>query len=267
MPGGTSQEPSWGSGPYCQSEMSIQPTKIRTSLVKIQKHRVKFYLDASEQFTTNSLVHEKWVEIANDLEAQGAGLKSLPRSLWLLVGNEDGTSLLATMEQAIKAAAVKTDGEVSLRQYITSTLNLEEPVVLGIYAPLVRILRANWTDRALDFYVMARSHLTRLVRLVKPFCGDPTLIHRATSLVERFEQEVQQPQIVIKPKAAHKARKSVTGRSSKPAGKKKQAGARAKAKKKPAAESRRVLAARRRPSKRVKPVVRDMKMGRRSARR
>ena len=103
-------------------------------------------------------------------------------------------------------------------------LDIEEPMILKVYAPLIRRLRAEWTERALDFYVMVKAHIARLARVVQAYSGDPALSQRCAILFHDFEKEVQEPAAIeIIPKksarkraiAARQVRKTVATRSPK----------------------------------------------------
>lgn len=188
-------------------------TKLKASLLKLQKKQARTYFDISERFRENSLVCEKWRAIGTGLERQAEVLKALPLSFWKGLDGREARSLLKAVEAARDSARAGILEQDSLRQCFINRLDFEEPVILGIYAPILRNLKANWTDRALDWYVLVRSHLTRLIQLIEPFCGDPALAHRCALLVERFDQALQQPPVQAEAKqgrarALRKTRKS-----------------------------------------------------------
>jgi len=81
----------------------------------------------------------------------------------------------------------------SLNASFECILAFEEPLVIGLYVPLIRHLRSEWSVRAVDFYVMVRAHLAKLGRLIQPFSGNPQLVQRVTDLLGRFELEVHAP--------------------------------------------------------------------------
>lgn len=182
----------------------------------MQQERVNFYLKAAERFTSNPLIRDKWLAIAGGLDAQGGVLRDLSPSFWKFLEEGEAASILEAAKQAVAAKGPASSGQVTLHQYFTRALELEEPTVTQVYAPIVRDLRANWTSRAMDLYVMVRSHLTQLTRLIEPFCGDPSLCRRCTSLADRFEQEIQRPKVIEneKPKGA----RAKTGKAAKQAG-------------------------------------------------
>ena len=174
--------------------------RIRTALVRLQQDRVSFYLKAAERFTSNSLIHDKWLAIAGGLDAQGAVLRNLSPSFWKFLDEGEAASILEATRQVATGKWPTDSGQVTLHEYFTRALELEEPTVTQVYAPIVRDLRANWTARAMGLYVMVRSHLTQLTRLIEPFCGDPSLCRRCSSLADRFDQEIQRPKVVEKVK-------------------------------------------------------------------
>lgn len=168
-------------------------TKLKALLLKLHKKQARLYLDISERFRENSLVCEKWRAIGTGLERQAEVLKALPLSFWKALDRREARSLLKAVEAALdsdRAGILKQD---PLQQCFIKCLDFEEPVILEIYAPVLRNLKAHWTDQALDWYVLVRSHLTRLIQLIEPFCGEPGLARRCALLFERFEQALQQP--------------------------------------------------------------------------
>jgi hypothetical protein len=234
--------------------------KIRTALVRLQQDRVNFYLKAAERFTSNPLIHDKWLSIAGGLDAQGGILKNLSPSFWKFLDEGEAASILEAARQAIGEKGVADSGQVTLREYFTRALELEEPTVTRVYAPIVRDLRVNWTARAMDLYVMVRSHLTQLTRLIEPFCGDPSLCRRCASLADRFEQEIQRPKVVEREMPGSKK-----ARSGKPA-KQARAAARTRRPAKPARASGARGSRPQRLVKHAKPLVRKMKIARSGAR-
>lgn len=219
----------------------------------------------SDQFGGNPLIHEKWLAIGNELEKQLAGIKNLPPSFWKMLDVSEAKPLLETVTSALDLNLGVASGEVALRQHFTHTMEIEEPIILRVYAPIVRMLRANWTGRSLDFYVMIRSHLTQLIRLIEPFCGEPLLTQRCSMLVQRFEQELQHRPVVereVRRKAGRVSRKPARRISSRPGRKVLRV---AKAKK--AMQTRHAIRSRApRVAKSPKPLVRNIKLARRRAR-
>jgi hypothetical protein len=237
--------------------ISLQ-AKLRASFSRLQKKQANFYFKISEQFKGNQLIHEKWLAIGSELEKQVAAIKTLPPSFWKTLDGYEAKSLLETVTAALGLGLGAESGEVALRQYFTRTMDLEEPIILHVHAPIVRMLRANWTDRSLDFYVMIRSHLTQLIRLIEPFCGEPLLTQRCALLVQRFEQELQHRPVL------EKEVRGKTGRASRKRARRVSARA---ARVKKAMRTRQAIRARApRVPKSTKPLVRNIKLARRRAR-
>gem|GEM_PF-997189 len=163
--------------------------------MRLQKKQARFYFDISERFKENSLVSEKWRAIGTGLERQAEVLKALPLSFWKALDRREARSLLKAVEAALDSGRAGILEQDPLRQCFIKCLDFEEPVIPEIYAPILRNLKAHWTDQALDWYVLVRSHLTRLIQLIEPFCGEPALARRCALLVERFEQALQQPPV------------------------------------------------------------------------
>jgi hypothetical protein len=107
--------------------------------------------------------------------------------------------------QDAKLQIAEKPGDLPLKQCFETALRFEQPTIMKIYVPIIRSLRKNWTNTALDFYIMVKAHLARITRVMESFSGDPLAIQRSNLLQQSFEKEVQTPQEVIKP--AEKANK------------------------------------------------------------
>jgi len=179
---------------------------LQGSLAKFLKTGSIFYQKRAECFNENHIVRDAWLRLAEDMDWQASSLKGLPPALW----NEIQASQNELLGSVANGFPIKGDSRpceaVPLQESIGQSLLLEEPVVLGIYAPLIRKLRTAWTNRALDFYVIVKSHVTGLMRLVQTYCGDPALIQRAASLLESFEKEAQEPEFIVIRKVARDSR-------------------------------------------------------------
>ncbi|MFH1574168.1 MAG: hypothetical protein ABIG68_09300 [Acidobacteriota bacterium] len=236
-------------------------------MIKLEKNQVKFYLKASEQFKTNPLICQKWSMLAAGLKPGGDSFRSLPKSLWNLLAEDAGSML----EAVATAGALLKDGlgpEPTLRQYLKRILEIEEPLVLSVYAPIVRTLRSNWTDRAMDFYVMTRSHITTVTRLIEPFCGEPEMMQRSSLLVHRFEEEIQRTRIQERAKAERQARIArKTARRKTKRAPSATAMRRPKAQRKARPKQGRAISRRAAGVAKRKPLVRNIKLARRRARR
>ena len=176
---------------------------LHGSIIEIQNTIAHRYLQLEHRFKENGLIRELWASMANDLSQQINSLKALSPSFWNhLKGDPD-----KTLETAVQSVSHQTIGEIEdlpLKGYFEFALMLEEPTILKIYAPIIRSLRENYTDKALDFYIMVKAHLARIVRVTQSFSGDPIVIHRANLLLQNFEKEVQEPQLKAKPVQARK---------------------------------------------------------------
>ena len=201
--------------------MKNLPFRLRSPLSKLEKAIARFYLQLQQRFEGNNLVSESWAAMGGDLQAQAESLKKLPSSFWQSLKKQEKKLVRATglilPEEASRPAS-------SLQACLLQMLDIEEPMILKVYAPLIRRLRAEWTERALDFYVMVKAHIARLARVVQAYSGDPALSQRCAILFHDFEKEVQEPAAIeIIPKksarkraiAARQVRKTVATRSSK----------------------------------------------------
>ncbi len=162
------------------------------ALAKLQKKGTDTYLQAAQFFSENNLIRETWIEMSRDLERQAASLKSLPAAFWTRLKADEAT-LNAALELWSAPQASQPWESKALTHCLTRMLEFEEPLILRTYVPLIRVLRTEWTDRALDFYIMVKAHVARLTRIIEPFSGDPALTQRAANLMQVFEREVQVP--------------------------------------------------------------------------
>jgi len=235
--------------------MTHSPYKARGSLLKLQRVVAKFYSFLQQRFEGNSLVSNTWASMEHDLQAQAESLKKLPSTFWKSMKKQE-----KGLEQAMRITRPCGTSEHAgtLPTCLSQMLDLEEPLVMNVYAPLIRKLRIDWTERALDFYVLVKAHIARLERLVLAYSGDPALGQRCTVLFQDFEKEVQEQAIV----EAHPP--SIAGKR---AGQKKF--------QRKASQSRRAKElARKRPrrslekrAERAKPLVKKIEVTRRRARR
>jgi len=232
---------------------------LKSVLAKVQKAGAQFYLKLAEAFVENQLIRDAWVAMSQDMELQAASLEALPTRFWVAF-KKDEESLVTAVRNCIALEAIDKKDDRSLHACFVRTLNLEEPLILNAYVPLIRLLRTEWSDHALDFYVMVKSHVTRTSRIIQPFSVDPVLLQRVQSLQQGFEFEVQAPAIPVVLPARKKARK------------KKAPVARHAAAQRPrkAITATRSLSLRKRVqglAKRSKPIVRELEIARRRARR
>ncbi|MDR1727630.1 MAG: hypothetical protein LBT74_06840 [Acidobacteriota bacterium] len=188
------------------------------SIAEHQHSLQRMYQKLADRFAENGVIRALWRDMSEDVSLQIQGLKSLPNSFW----NQLKKAPDDRLEAAVKGhRPVAADTEsVSLRESFELTLQSSEPVILKIYARIVRLLRSSpVTDQSLDFYILVKAHAARIVRITESFAGDPTLIRRARMLLQGLEKEVQEPdpeevkaasQASKKPKAAGATAKLAT---------------------------------------------------------
>ncbi len=235
--------------------MKNLPLRLRSPLSKLEKAIAKFYLQLQQRFEGNSLVSDSWAAMGSDLQAQAESLKKLPPSFWQSLKKQEKELVRATglilPEEASKPAG-------SLQACLVTTLDIEEPMILKVYAPLIRRLRAEWTERALDFYVMVKAHIARLARIVQAYSGDPALSQRCAVLFHDFEKEVQEPAAIEIARKKPARKKAIATRHVREAA---------------AARHPKIAVAKRRTraldklAKRAKPLVKKIEIARRRARR
>jgi hypothetical protein len=189
---------------------------LHGALAKLQRRGAELYLEASQFFSENNLIRETWVEMARDMEQQAESLKNLPGPFWTRLKTDEAT-LNAALELSSAPHTAKPWESKALRHCFARTLDFEEPLILRTYVPVIRLLRTEWTDHALDFYIIVKAHITRLTRTIEPLSGDPILTQRALNLMAEFEREVQLPShpvLQTRPKIA--ARPKVSAREKQP---------------------------------------------------
>ncbi|NWG75414.1 MAG: hypothetical protein HXY24_12525 [Rubrivivax sp.] len=165
---------------------------LQGSIRDLQKRLSQLYLNLGQRFSENSLIRELWDSMGHDVSRQLNSLNALPQSFWnQLKKHQDGLSESVGALKKLQVHEIKEDG--SLKGCFEQALSVEEPTILKIYVPIIRSLRENWTDQALDFYIMVKAHLARIVSVTKAFSGDPVLIRRSNILLESFEKGVQEP--------------------------------------------------------------------------
>jgi hypothetical protein len=179
---------------------------LHGSIKELQNTIVQLYLNSEQRFSENSLIRELWSTMAHDVSLQISSMNALPHSFWNQLKQENG-GLSAEISDGIRHQHVENKEDLSLKRCFEHVLQFEEPTILKIYVPLIRRLRKNLTEPALDFYIMVKAHLARIVRVTQSFSGDPVIIQRANLLLQIFEKEVQvQPHVEVVARARKKAR-------------------------------------------------------------
>jgi hypothetical protein len=165
---------------------------LHGSIKELQNKIVQLYLKSEHRFSENSLIRDLWSTMAHDVSLQISSMNELPHSFWSQLKQEkDGLSVEAS--ESIRHQNIENEEDPSLKRCFEHALQFEEPTILKIYVPLIRKLRENLTGPAVDFYIIVKSHLARIVRVTESFSGDPVIIQRANLLLQIFEKEVQEP--------------------------------------------------------------------------
>jgi hypothetical protein len=178
---------------------------LQGSITENQSALYKMYLKLEQRFTDNILIRELWSSMAQDVSQQLSSLKGLPVSFWAQQ-KKNPEGLPEAIHQAMRSQAIEKVEVLSLKLCFSHALESEEPTILKVYVPIIRNLRKNWTNASLDFYILVKAHLARIVRVTESFSGDPILVQRANLLLQGFEKEVQEPEIT----AIIPNRKSIT---------------------------------------------------------
>lgn len=236
---------------------------LKGAFAKIQNSGGQFYLKLAQFFNENPLIRDTWVAMAQDLELQAKSLDSLRPRFWKTLKSEE-EALLGVLKERSTLQSADNKDDRSLHGCFARCLDFEEPLILRSYVALIRLLRIESSDHALDFYILVKSHIARISRMIQPFSIDPALLQRAQNLQQQFEFEVQRPP----------ARQAVAQKVS--SQKKKMQASRTSAARKPhkarvaarSAERTHPLSERvQRMAKRSKPLVRKLEISRRRARR
>ena len=169
---------------------------LLAAIAEHQDSLLQLYLKLEQRFEENTTIHALWSDMAGDVSMQIQSLKSLPPSLWDQFENAPDDGFVSAVKSVDFQPADVAD--ISLRDCFEISLQMAEPVVLKIYARVVRLLRKNSTAPALNFYILVKSYVARLVRTAESFAGDPLLIRRAQLLRAELEKEVQEPDPEIK---------------------------------------------------------------------
>jgi hypothetical protein len=171
---------------------------LHNCTAEIQGATVKLYLKLEQRFKENKIIGELWGAMAHDVSQQIVSLNALPQSFWNRLKSED-SGLSEPLIRDNKAQDIENNDDTSLRRCFEVAIAREEATTLNIYVPIIRSLRKNWTEQALDFYIMVKAHLARITRVTEEFAGDPLLIQCAHVVLRNFEKEVQETHAAIIP--------------------------------------------------------------------
>jgi hypothetical protein len=187
---------------------------LNRSIADLQKAAIQLYLKLQQRFKENVLIRELWSAMANDLSQQKNSLKALPPSFWNQLQREHIELLQAVVPYA-RLQVTDNTSDMPLKGCIEGALQFEEPTILKIYIPIIRSLRENLTNPALEFYIMVKAHLARIARMTASFSGDPVIIQRSSLLLQSFEREIQEPPVeAIIPQKKARAKPSAKRSSS-----------------------------------------------------
>lgn len=232
---------------------------LQGSITELQDRMIDWYQGLEHRFKENQLIRELWTAMAHDVAQQKRSMHVLAPSFWQRLKAEQGG-----IQEAVSATREMTENidDLSLKKCFEHALAFEETAILRIYVPIIRKLRENWTERALDFYIMVKAHLARILRVTQMYAGDPVILQRANLLLQRFEKDVQEPRAEAAPVVAHRVRAGQP-----PAARREAAPQKAAPKKKTAPQPRKTLSARGKSHHgRTKPVAEKI-LPRRRARR
>jgi len=180
-------------------------------ITALQNKEMELYLKLEHRFKENQLIRDLWGGMAHDVSQQISSLRVLPSSFWSQLTKDPDGQFEAALETALQQLDEKTE-DLSLKGCFEFALCLEERTILKIYVPIIRRLRRNWINPALDFYIVVKGHLARIVRVIESFSGDPIVIQCSNLLQQSFEKEVQGPRAGIN-------RPATAAKESKPKGK------------------------------------------------
>lgn len=166
---------------------------LQGSITELQDTVIQLYASFEGHYRENRIIGELWNAMAQDVSKQKRSMNALPPSFWSELKKQGG-GLSAGIAECTRREFPDSEEESSLRARLERALQIEEPAILSIYVPLISRLRKNWTDQALDFYIMVKAHLARIARIMEQFSGDPKTVQRAHLLLDSFEKAVQKPE-------------------------------------------------------------------------
>jgi len=164
---------------------------LHGSITELQNRVVGLYLKLEQRFKENKVISELWSTMASDVSQQVKSLDGLSPHFWSELKRDPEFSEVVN---GIGTRDSENLEGLSLQGCFENALSLEEPVILKIYGPILRNLRENWTDQALDLYIVVKAHLARIARVIQAYSGDPLILQRSNLLLQQFEKDVQAPQ-------------------------------------------------------------------------
>jgi hypothetical protein len=164
---------------------------LHGSINKLQTAIVELYQELQTRFLDNKMISELWNAMAHDVSQQIKSLDALPSSFWNHLKNESDA---INVDGCFHNQRFEKNSDRSLRGCFDLSLQMEEPVILKAYIPIIRNLRKNPENQSLDFYIMVKAHLARISRVTQAFSGDPVIIQRSNLLLQNFERDVQETQ-------------------------------------------------------------------------
>jgi hypothetical protein len=228
---------------------------LQGSIVEHQNSIAQIYRKLEDRFLENSIIRALWNNMALDISKQINSLNALQPSFWNQykkdLDNQFGPTANGSNKQSHEINEI-----MSLKDCFNLTLQIEETIILTVYAPIIRNLRGNWTNTALDFYIIVKAHVSRIVGVIESFSGDSVLIQKARLLLFKFEKEVQEHSTNTK-LAAKKAPISHAVQDNKPKEKPQ----------KPSAPSSSITKHAPNAHNRVKPIVKKVETARKRAQR
>jgi len=234
------------------------------TLAKLQRNAARAYLKLSQHFSGNDLIRHSWAAMSQDMEQQTASLRALRPTFWKQLKNQERTlkSVIGQTAPFVDHAVPHDPDGWSLHDCLLHSLDFEDPLIRAVYPPLIYRLRKERTDHGLDFYIRVNAHLTRLARLIQSTSGDPFLVKKCGELLQQFEKTTQAPETEPASRPRKKGAKRAVG--SAPVTRRvsrRTAAARAQARKARPPKAAPPL------SKRAKPLLKNIKLARRRARR
>jgi hypothetical protein len=168
---------------------------LQDSITELQENVADLYAKLETRFTENQLIKDLWTAMSHDISHQILTMKALPSSFWKQI---KGEGLAETIAHIQRFKGIEKIEDLSLRSSLELALSAEQSTILKAYVPIIRLLRKNWTDKSLDFYIMVKAHLARITRVTQSFSGDPSIIQRAQLVFNNFDKEVQTIESALK---------------------------------------------------------------------